>query len=45
VVPSVAVICEAVAAIVLTEAFLDKFGGDHVKEIERNYRAYLEAEY
>jgi chorismate synthase len=29
-------------AIVLAGAFLDKFGGDSVDEIRRNYHAYLE---
>jgi len=45
VVPAVAVISEAVAALVLTDAFMHKFGSDNLKEIERNFRAFLEAEY
>ncbi len=45
VVPSLAVVCEAAAALVLTEAFLGKFGEDNISEIERNYQAYLKAEY
>jgi chorismate synthase len=45
IVPSLAVICEAAAALVLTEAFLSKFGQDNMAEIERNYQAYLKAEY
>ncbi len=44
VVPAVAVIGEAAAAVVLAEAFLDKFGHDNMAEIERNYRAFLEGE-
>jgi chorismate synthase len=40
-----AVVCEAVVSLVLADAFLDKFGGDHLDEIERNYQAYLAAEY
>lgn len=45
VVPAVAVISEAVAALVLTDAFMHKFGSDNLIEIERNFRAFLEAEY
>jgi len=45
VVPALAVICEAVAALVLAEAFLDKFGRDNLTEIERNYEAFLAAKY
>lgn len=45
VVPAIAVICEAVSALVLTEAFLKKFGSDNMTETERNYQAYLSAEY
>ncbi|MDX1390652.1 MAG: chorismate synthase, partial [Acidobacteriota bacterium] len=46
VVPVVGVIAEAMTAIVVAEAFLEKFGGDSIAEIERNvrgYRAQLEA--
>jgi chorismate synthase len=45
VVPALAVICEAVAALVLTDAFLEKFGSDNLAEIERNYTAYLDSSY
>jgi chorismate synthase len=45
VVPALAVICEAVAALVLAEAFLDKFGRDNLAEIKRNYQASLSAKY
>jgi chorismate synthase len=45
VVPAVAVIGEAVAALVLADAFMHKFGSDNLVEIERNFRAFLEAEY
>jgi chorismate synthase len=44
VVPAAGVIGEAVTALVLVEAFLEKFGGDSVAELERNvsgYRAQL----
>ena len=42
VVPAAGVIGEALVAIVLAEATLEKFGGDHIEETLRNYRAYLE---
>jgi chorismate synthase len=45
VVPAVAVITEAMASLVLAEAFLEKFGSDNIAETERNYRAFLDAEY
>ncbi len=45
VVPALAVVCEAAMALVLADAFLRKFGADNLVETERNYRAYLEAEY
>ena len=45
VVPAIAVISEAVAALVLTDFFLKKFGSDNMTETERNYQAYLAAEY
>lgn len=40
-VPTCGVIGEAMVMITLAEAFLEKFGGDHVDETERNYRSYL----
>jgi len=42
VVPAAGVIGEAMVAIVLAQAFLDKFGGDSVGETRRNYDGYLE---
>jgi chorismate synthase len=39
--PSAAVICEAVAAIVLAQAFRAKFGGDSMPEVRRNYDGYV----
>jgi chorismate synthase len=42
VVPAAGVIGEAAVAIVLADACLEKFGGDHVTETLRNYRSYLE---
>ncbi|MGB6896862.1 MAG: chorismate synthase [Dehalococcoidia bacterium] len=41
VVPAAGVIAEAMLAIVLAEAALEKFGGDSLVETLRNYRAYL----
>jgi chorismate synthase len=41
VVPAAGVIGEAMVAIVLAEAMLEKFGGDHVDETKRNYQGYL----
>ena len=43
VVPAAGVIGEAMLAIVLADAMLEKFGGDHMKETMRNYQGYLEA--
>lgn len=40
-VPSAGVVAEAMMALVLADAFLEKFGGDAMEEIRRNYRAYL----
>ena len=42
VVPAAAVIGEAMVALVLAEAFLDKFGGDSLGETRRNVEGYLE---
>jgi chorismate synthase len=41
VVPAAGVIGEAMLAIVLAGAVLEKFGGDHIDETLRNYRSYL----
>lgn len=40
-VPSAGVVAEAMMALVLADAFLEKFGADAMEEIRRNYRAYL----
>ncbi len=40
-VPACEVIGEAVVAFELAKAFLEKFGGDSMTEIRRNYRGYL----
>ena len=41
-VPPACVIGEAALASVLADAFLEKFGGDHVEETRRNYQGYME---
>lgn len=40
-VPAAAVVGEAMVALVLADAFLEKFGGDSVEEIRRNFNGYL----
>jgi chorismate synthase len=42
VVPAAGVIGEAMVALTLADAFLEKFGGDSMAELERNYRSYVE---
>lgn len=42
VVPAASVIAENVVALELADAFLEKFGGDSMEEIKRNYEGYLE---
>jgi len=42
VVPAAGVIGEAMVALVLAQAALEKFGGDSLAETQRNFRAYLE---
>ncbi len=41
-VPAAAVVAEAVVAIEIANAFLEKFGGDSLVEIRRNYEGYLD---
>ncbi len=41
-VPAAGVVGEAMAALVLAEAVLEKFGGDSVMETRRNYLSYME---
>ncbi len=41
-VPAAAVIGEAVAALVIADAVLEKFGGDSMVETKRNFDSYLE---
>ena len=40
-VPALGVIAEAVTALVLADAMLEKFGGDSLVEMRRNYEGYL----
>ena len=41
VVPAAGVIGEAMVALVLAQAFLEKFGGDSLAETKRNFESYL----
>jgi len=41
-VPAAAVVGEAIVAFVLAQAFLEKFGGDSIAEISRNYKSYVD---
>ncbi|HKV56517.1 MAG TPA: chorismate synthase [Candidatus Binataceae bacterium] len=41
-IPAAAVIAETAAAFEIADAFLEKFGGDSLAEISRNYHGYLE---
>jgi chorismate synthase len=40
--PAAAVVGESVVAFEVAAAFLEKFGGDSLHEIRRNYEGYLE---
>jgi chorismate synthase len=42
-VPAMGVIAEALVALVLAEAMLEKFGGDSLPEMKRNYNGYVAA--
>jgi len=41
-VPAAAVVAEAVIAFEIANAFIEKFGGDSMIEIHRNYSGYIE---
>ncbi|MEJ6761514.1 MAG: chorismate synthase [Candidatus Planktophila sp.] len=41
-VPAAGVVAEAMAALVLAEAVLEKFGGDSVQEVRRNFESYIQ---
>jgi chorismate synthase len=40
-VPAMGVIAEALTAWVLADAMIEKFGGDSLREMRRNYEGYL----
>jgi chorismate synthase len=42
-VPAAGVVAEAMVALVLADAALEKFGGDSLPEVQRNLRGYLDA--
>jgi chorismate synthase len=42
-VPAMGVIAEALVALVLADAMLEKFGGDSLREMRRNYDGYVAA--
>jgi chorismate synthase len=42
-VPAMGVIAEALVALVLADAMLEKFGGDSLGEMRRNYNGYVSA--
>ena len=42
-VPAAGVVAEAMVALVLAQACVEKFGGDSVAETARNHRGYLDA--
>jgi chorismate synthase len=41
-IPAAAVIAESVVAFVVAQAFLEKFAGDSLVEMKRNYEGYLQ---
>jgi chorismate synthase len=41
-VPAAGVIGEAMVALTLAEAMREKFGGDHLEEMRRNFDSYVE---
>jgi chorismate synthase len=43
-VPRAGVISEAMLALVLGEAVIDKFGGDHVAEMKHNFHSYIKSQ-
>ena len=43
VVPAAGVIGESVVALTIADALLEKFGGDSMVELERNYRSFVES--
>ncbi len=41
-VPAAAVVAESMLAFVIAKAFKEKFGGDHIGDTEKSFKAYLE---
>ncbi|TVL99648.1 MAG: chorismate synthase [Candidatus Kuenenia stuttgartiensis] len=41
-VPAASVVCEAMIAFEIARAFTEKFGGDSIGEMKRNYESYIE---
>ena len=41
-VPAASVIGEAMVALIIADAFLEKFGGDSLEEVKSNHKAYIE---
>jgi chorismate synthase len=41
-VPAAGIIGEAMAALTIADAFVEKFGGDSIAEVKRNYGSYIE---
>lgn len=40
-VPAASIVGEAMVAIVIADSFIEKFGGDSMEEVKRNYRGYI----
>lgn len=41
-VPAASVIAEAMTSLVIADAFLEKFGGDNIEEVKRNFNSYIQ---
>jgi chorismate synthase len=41
-VPAAGIVAEAMVALVLAEAVLEKFGGDSIEETRRNFTTYMQ---
>jgi chorismate synthase len=42
-VPAASVVAESATALIILDAFLEKFAGDTIKEVERSFQGYLQA--
>jgi chorismate synthase len=40
-VPAAGIVAEAMVALVLADAVIEKFGGDSISEVKRNFENYL----